>query len=125
MKTRLTNQRKKVLDYLKSVKTHPNAEQVYLKVKKEMLHITLATVYRNLNLLAEQGEILRLEINKEYRYDADTSFHQHLVCKKCNLIINSFQTEISNYAMNKINHPKFEPEKVIVIFEGTCSACQD
>jgi len=123
MDTRLTNQRIKILEHLKSVKTHPTAEMVYDKVIKELPAITLATVYRNLNLLADKGEILRLEINNEYRFDGDISFHQHCVCKKCSKIIDLFQKEISGYALNKIKTNDFEPSSVNIIFHGLCKAC--
>lgn len=123
METRNTNQKIKVLKYLKSVKTHPTAEMVYLEVKKELPAITLATVYRNLNQLAEKGEILRLEINKEYRYDADIDYHQHCVCNKCGKIIDLFQKEISKYCLSKIQIKDFYPNSANIIFYGDCKNC--
>ena len=86
MKRRQTIQRIKILEYLEGVKTHPTAETIYREVKKELPTITLATVYRNLNLLADEGKIVKLEINNEYHFDADRSNHQHGVCKKCGKI---------------------------------------
>lgn len=123
LKRRQTKQRKLILDYLKSVKTHPTAEVVYQKVKPKMPNITLATVYRNLNLLADEGEILKLEINKEYRYDADNSSHQHGICKKCGVIIDFFQHNISRYALKKLKHDNFKPKTVVIIFSGECKDC--
>ena len=123
METRNTNQKIKVLGYLKSVKTHPTAEMVYLEVRKELPCITLATVYRNLNQLAEQGTILRLEINKEYHYDADMGFHQHCVCNKCGQIIDLFQKEISKYCLGKIEIKDFHPTSANIIFYGVCKKC--
>lgn len=119
-KTRITNQRLKVFEYLKGVKTHPTAETVYNAVVEKLPAITLATVYRNLNLMADRGEILRLEINNEYRYDADISYHQHCVCRKCGKIIDLFQKEISKYALGKIKIDSFIPSSVNVIFYGHC-----
>jgi len=121
--TRMTNQRLKIIDYLKSVKTHPNAKTVYEAVRKELPAITLATVYRNLNLLAEQGEILRLEINNEYRYDGDLCKHQHCICKECGEIFDVFHPDISDYALRKIEHDDFHPECVNIIYGGTCKKC--
>lgn len=123
-KPRMTNQRIKILKYIKGVKTHPTAEMVYKEVVKELPAITLATVYRNLNLLSEQGEILKLEINNEFRYDADASFHQHCVCKKCGKIIDLFQKKISKYALNRIKTDDFEPSSVTIIFHGVCKECK-
>jgi len=122
--TRMTTQRIKILNYLKKVQTHPTAEAVYNEIKKELPAITLATVYRNLNLLAGQGEILRIKINNEYHYDGDTCCHQHCICKKCGKIIDCFKKEISDYALKKINLKNFNAENVCVIFKGVCKTCR-
>ncbi len=121
--TRMTNQRLKILEYLRSVKTHPSAEMVFEAVKRDLPAISLATVYRNLNLLAKQGKILRLEIGGEFRFDGDTCRHQHAVCTGCGRVIDIFQPEISDYAMKKVEVRGFRPECVHVIFRGTCSRC--
>ncbi|MBN2112349.1 transcriptional repressor, partial [Candidatus Woesearchaeota archaeon] len=123
-KRRMTSQRMKILEYLKGVKTHPAAEEVYRNVKKELPAITLATVYRNLNLLAEEGKILKIEINNESRFDADISCHQHLVCRKCGRITDIFKKDISEYAMKKIKSNDFSPECVKIIFWGLCTKCK-
>jgi len=120
---RKTKQRELILEYLKSVKTHPTAEIVFQQIKNNCPNITLATVYRNLNLLADEGEILKLEINKEYRYDADNSSHQHGICKKCGHIFDFFQYEISRYALKKLKHDNFKPKTVVIIFSGECEDC--
>lgn len=122
-KGRLTNQRIKILNYLKSVENHPNAEMVYNAVKKELPAITLATVYRNLNLLAEHGDILMFKVNNEYNYDGDTCCHQHCICTKCGNVIDSFQKEISDYALKKIKSKDFKAECVCIIFKGKCKKC--
>lgn len=123
MNTRITNQRIKILNYLKSVNTHPSAEMVYNNVVKELPQITLATVYRNLNLLAERGDVLRLEVESEYRYDGNTGFHQHLICKKCKKIIDIFQKNIPEDITKKIKNKEFTTESVIVVFYGYCKKC--
>jgi len=120
---RTTNQKIKILEYLKSVKSHPTAYQVYLEVKKVLPQITLATVYRNLNKMADNGEILRFEVGKELHFDADTSYHQHCVCKKCRTIQDVFQPEISRYALKKIDLKMFIPDNVNIIYTGICKQC--
>jgi Fe2+ or Zn2+ uptake regulation protein len=121
--SRNTSQRIKIVEYLKEVKTHPTAEAVYLEVKKELPAITLATVYRNLNLLADQGEVLRLEINKEYHFDGDVSNHQHCVCVNCGRIIDIFQKEVSKYVLDKIKTKNFTQSSVTIIINGLCKEC--
>tara|TARA_Y100000034_G_C6883785_1_gene405453 strand:+ start:1029 stop:1421 length:393 start_codon:yes stop_codon:yes gene_type:complete len=120
---RNTIQREKIKQTLCSVKTHPTAESVYNQVKKEIPQITLATVYRNLNLLADQGEILKLEINKEFHYDGDISSHQHCVCRNCGQISDVFHKEISEYALKKVENNNFALDNVTVIFHGICIDC--
>ena len=123
MKRRMTNQRMKILEYLESVKNHPTAEKVYQAVRKGLPAITLATVYRNLNLLAEEGRILRMEINGEYHFDADMCCHQHCVCQECGKILDVMQKEISEHAMKKIKVRGFEPRCVNIMFIGSCKRC--
>jgi Fur family ferric uptake transcriptional regulator len=120
----MTNQRLKILEHLRIVKTHPTADMVYDAVKKGLPAISLATVYRNLNLLADDGTILKLEIGGEFRFDGDTSSHQHCVCRKCGRITDVFQNEISEYALKKLRIREFIPECVTVIFSGQCKSCR-
>lgn len=122
-KTRMTNQKIKIMEYLRSVKSHPNAETVFKEVRKDLPAISLATVYRNLNALADAGSILRFEVNKEFRYDADTTRHQHCVCRECGKIFDVFQSEISEYALNKFNHRGFTPDFVYITYYGKCKDC--
>jgi len=121
--TRMTNQKLKIMEYLAKVKTHPTAEDVYRAIKKDLPQISLATVYRNLNLLAEQGKILKLEVNGEFRFDGDLCHHQHCVFRKCGKIIDVNQKEISDYAMSKIKTGEFKPQCVGIIFRGLCRNC--
>lgn len=119
-----TIQKTKILSYLQSVTTHPSAETIYYNVKEDLPSITLATVYRNLNIMAEEGEILKLEINNEFRFDADTRYHQHCVCKGCNCIKDYFDEDISIQAMEKFESKEFTPNRVSIIYYGLCKNCR-
>lgn len=123
--TRTTPQKLKIKEYLCSVHTHPTAEMVYTEVKKEIPTITLATVYRNLNNMAERGEVLKLEINNEFRFDGDCQCHQHCVCKRCGKITDLFRKEISRYALGKVQNADFKAESVCIIFHGHCKNCRE
>ena len=119
----MTSQRIKILKYLESVHSHPSAEKIHQEVKKELPAITLATVYRNLNLLAEQGKVLRIKVNNQYRFDADTSSHQHCVCKHCGKIDDIHKEEIEKFVMEKLKTKTFEPTSVTIILKGKCKNC--
>lgn len=121
---RMTNQRIKILEYLRSVKTHPTAEMVYEGVKKDLPAISLATVYRNLNLLAEQGEILKLEIGGEFRFDGDICSHLHAVCTKCGKVSDIMDPKIPAHALKNFRLKGFKPRCVHIIFKGTCTKCR-
>jgi len=82
MKTRLTNQRKVVLEVIKSACYHPTAEQIYKLTKKQLPKISVGTVYRNLDILSSQNIIKRIDIPGEpARFDADLSKKAYFVCK--------------------------------------------
>ncbi len=123
-KPRSTIQKLKILEYLRSVKTHPSAETVYKAVKKDLPTISLATVYRNLNNLAEQGIIFKLQINNEARFDGDINHHQHCVCVKCGKVCDMFQKELTEYALKNMKNKDFKPDGVNIIYTGLCKECE-
>lgn len=85
---RMTSQRTVVLEYLRSVKNHPSAGEVYEAVRERLPGISLATVYRTLAWLADNGEALELKYgDKASRYDGDTSEHSHLTCAGCGRVL--------------------------------------
>ena len=82
--TRLTKQRKIILDELCKVKTHPTVDEVYDMVRKHIPRISLGTIYRNLELLSEQGKIMKLDIdNERMRFDGNPQEHSHIRCVVC------------------------------------------
>lgn len=123
MTERITSQRKIILDYLKSVKTHPSTEEVYLAVKKKLPQISLGTVYRNLKNLKEKGKIQEV-FSEISHYDGDISPHAHFVCQECNRIFDIFDV------CKKCNILKSKKTKVGKIkryqinFYGLCKKCQ-
>ena len=58
--TKYSRQREAVKEYLKSTYSHPTADEVYQEIRNVYPNISLGTVYRNLNLLVEQGEAIKL-----------------------------------------------------------------
>jgi Fe2+ or Zn2+ uptake regulation protein len=122
--SRNTVQKSRILEYLRSVKSHPSADMVYDALKKDISSLSLGTVYRNLNFLAAQGKILKFEINNEARYDGDICNHQHCICLNCGRIIDCMQEEISQYSLKKIKVNNFKPVCVTIIYKGICSDCK-
>lgn len=116
---RITNQKKIILEYLKSVKTHPSAKTVYLAVKKKLPQISLATIYRVLNNLKEKGEIIEIPFEVS-RYDGDTSSHVHFICERCANIFDIYDK------CEFLKHKKIKVGKIKnyqVYFYGNCKNC--
>lgn len=83
-----SKQRDAILNFLAARYDHPTAETVYLNIKEEFPNISLGTVYRNLNLLSEIGEIQKISSGTgPDRFDANTTPHYHFLCKKCGCVM--------------------------------------
>lgn len=89
MQLRMTNQREIILQELLKSKQHLTADELYDIVKKIMPRISLATVYRNLEILSEAGIIGKLEISgRQKRFDYDPGDHDHIYCAVCHRVDN-------------------------------------
>ena len=86
---RMTHQREVILDELNRSKTHPTADELYERIKKKLPRVSLATVYRNLDILSEAGLIKKLEISgRQKRFDWDPGEHDHVYCIHCQRVDN-------------------------------------
>ncbi len=122
---RETIQLSKIYDFLLNTRSHPSAEMVFEAVRESVPSITLATVYRNLNKLVELGRINKLEVNGEFRFDADLSLHQHFICTNCGKIIDVFNEKISKNALKDFSEKKLFPTNVGIYFYGLCENCRE
>ena len=116
---RLTCQKKIILDYLKSVQSHPSAEKIFKEAKKKLPQISLGTVYRNLNTLKEKGEIQEI-LAETARWDGDISKHSHFICQKCGKVIDIFEN-IGRLNLQKIKVGKIKNYQIYLF--GDCKNC--
>ena len=85
--TKQFRKRNAILAYLRQTKEHPSAEMVYNHLKPEFPDLSLGTVYRNLAMFKERGEIISLgAVNGIERFDGNTIPHVHFVCTKCEAV---------------------------------------
>lgn len=99
----MTKQRKLIYNIVTSSCIHPTAEEVYEEAKLEMSSIALGTVYRNLSLMVDAGEILRISIPGEPdRFDKTLNPHGHMICVKCGKVIDFSTTDLQDM-ITKIN----------------------
>jgi Fur family transcriptional regulator, ferric uptake regulator len=81
---RNTLQRRVILEELCRLTSHPTAVELYQIVRQRLPHVSLGTVYRNLDLLAQSGTINKLDFSDaETRFDGDARPHDHLRCVRC------------------------------------------
>lgn len=119
-----SKQRDAIMANLAPRKDHPTAYMVYEDLRRELPNISLGTVYRNLSLLAEQGEILKISCNGNMdRFDPTTIPHYHFHCTKCDCV-----TDIELELTVDLNQPKAkdfhgEIESHTLFFSGICENC--
>ena len=122
---RYSRQREAIKNYLMSATSHPTAEMVYSNVKERFPNISLGTVYRNLNQLAEAGVISKLQFGSLGidHFDYDTSPHQHFVCTKCDSVIDLPMGDVSYIDAEASKHFDGLIQGHKLYFCGLCKKC--
>ncbi|MCM1539960.1 MAG: transcriptional repressor [Blautia sp.] len=119
-----SRQREMIKDFLMTRKDHPTADIVYMNVRKQNPNISLGTVYRNLTLLADIGEISRLRVGDGVdHFDADTSPHYHFVCTECGGVTDLEMDSIESIL--EVASASFDGHITghVTHFYGTCGNC--
>jgi Fur family peroxide stress response transcriptional regulator len=122
---RLTPQRREVYNVLLEDRDHPTATEVFLRAKKRVPSISLATVYNCLETLVECGLAKQVNVEREAtRYCPNLSEHGHFVCDSCGIVsdipvakggsLTQFLKVPSGFI---INHSE-------ITLRGTCPACK-
>lgn len=114
-----------VLEAVDTLRDHATAEEVYEAVAREHPHIGRGTVYRNLQKLAEAGEIMKVEVpGGADRYDHLTYKHYHVKCEKCGRVFDvdmPYDSELEEKVANKHG---FLLTGHTIMFTGVCPDCQ-
>ena len=124
MNLKHSKQRDSIMEFLRERKDHPTADTVYMNVRKTFPNISLGTVYRNLTLLADIGEISRIRVGDGVdHFDADTSPHYHFICKECGSVIDLEMEDMTD--INETANKNFSGliEGHITYFYGKCGNC--
>lgn len=119
-----SRQRESIKEYLMSTKEHPTADMVYQHVREQYPKVSLGTVYRNLNLLAELGEVNKLTCGDGCdRFDGNIKPHYHVVCTTCNSVYDLNIEPLDH--INVIAGANFagKIEGHTTLFYGTCEHC--
>ncbi len=125
IKERNTKQKALILSAVRGTKTHPTAEQVHAMLVETVGGLSLGTVYRNLNHMAELGQIRRISVtNSPDRFDGDVSPHHHICCNNCGRFCDFFDMEYDN-ALDAVIEEKsgFSLIRHETVFYGVCPEC--
>ena len=123
---RMTHQREVILYELQKDINHPTVETLYQLVKKKVPHISIATVYRNLEVLSEAGIITKVEIGgRKKRFDRDLGQHNHIYCVQCNRLDNIEFEQGQKFSPTPEDDLGYQITGCRVEFFGTCPKCQE
>lgn len=126
-KTRLTEQKRAIYEYLKSIKTHPTAKEIFHVLKQDFKQLSLATVYRILDSFSRQGLILEIpDLKGRMHYDGFVAPHDHFFCQKCFRLYDLNERTFLGKCHFKKYLPKrgFKINSYLLIFFGKCQNCQ-
>lgn len=129
--TRNTQQRQAILEELCRLRSHPTATELYEIVRVRLPHISLGTVYRNLDLLARQGQVRRLPgEGAQARFDGHPDDHAHLRCLSCGSVVDVARPAATSTADARTATLPRAPGGYLVLgarleFLGLCRRCRD
>ncbi|MBI2851648.1 MAG: transcriptional repressor [Chloroflexi bacterium] len=111
-----------ILEELKGLTTHPRGDELYDIVRQKLPRISLSTVYRNLNVMRQNGLALELHCGDYNRYDANIMPHNHFLCRRCERVwdveAGSLPEPASAGALSG-----FRLEGQYTVFHGLCADC--
>lgn len=126
MNKRNTIQKKLVLDAVRALGNHATAEEIYNKVVVDHSTISKGTVYRNLSVLAEEGQILKVDVPEEAaRYDHTCIKHYHVKCETCGGVYDVDMDVIPNLIERIKDSHGFQFLDYDIVFRGICPECQN
>ncbi len=122
---KITAQRQCIFEALEGDVTHPSAERVYEKVRRDMPNVSLKTVYQTLHDLADLGAIAVLDVGTgSARFDPNVeTTHHHLVCRACGKV-RDVAADFPGLRVSRRDTQGFEVDSAEVVFRGLCDDCK-
>ena len=113
-----------ILEVLQHTEAHPTADWIYEQVRQVVPRISLGTVYRNLRVLKEMGDIQELNYGSTFsRFDGNPEAHYHFVCQDCGKVMDidlplltDYNQQVAGNIGGEVNFHRME-------FYGNCSDC--
>lgn len=119
-----SRQREVIYATLKENVVHPTAEYLYSLLKEKEPNISLATLYRNLNQMADKGIIKKIDgLESASHYDHNTHEHYHFICHKCKRVFDISSDVAPDIVAKTEKETGFLVNSYDIIFNGICSDC--
>lgn len=119
-----SRQRERILELLRSTDTHPTACWIYDRLKGEFIDLSMGTVYRNLNILMEQGLVNKIDFGRSFaRFDADVSPHYHFICEECSRVLDLKIPVEKDLDRKVAEENNFYVKRHRIEFYGICDRC--
>ena len=125
-KIRHSKQRERIFEILKNTGIHPTANWIYNQLKNEFPNLSMGTVYRNLNILIEQGYVKKIDFASTFgRFEANIHPHYHFICEKCGAV-KDLDMPIDKSLNEKVNQQtNYQTKHHRIEFYGICDECKN
>lgn len=123
---KVTPQRLAVFNVLKNTKEHPSADSIYAKLQPMYPTMSLATVYKSLEVFKALGIVQELNVGEgSFRYDYNTSQHPHIICTKCGRVDDIDDKMIFGLSGIVESKTGYKLIKQQLYFYGYCPKCKE
>ena len=113
---KVTPQRLAVYEVVNQNTTHPNAEAIYKTLQPKYPFMSLATVYKTMEIFAKIGVVQVLQCEEDaHRYDYNTKPHAHM------MDVDIDQDKLSEMAGSQTG---YRVDSISLSFTGVCAECQ-
>ena len=119
-----TRQREMILGFLRESEAHPTAAQTHAALLRLIPNLSLGTVYRNLEVLVQEGLVEELPSAGGTRYDGNPKLHHHFICERCGAIDDLHLQAPPSLAQKLRRARGRKATRVRIDFFGLCEACE-
>jgi Fur family peroxide stress response transcriptional regulator len=117
-------QRERLLEWLRGTDSHPTAAEIHAALLPQAPRLSIATVYRNLEVLVADGQVDAVAgAGPALRYDANPEPHHHFVCERCGRIRDLYGPRPRNLTRRLAREQGLRAHRVRLDFYGRCPAC--
>ena len=121
---RYSHQRERIFLAVSERCDHPTANMVYEQLKLEMPRLSLGTVYRNLNQLADAGRLKKIPLaDGSCRFDKTKESHSHIVCDECGAVADVHLPSFESFEHAIENETGYSLRSYDVVLRGVCQDC--